>query len=105
MEINMIDLGFTQVDSVVFFAFIFAVVAAILQIFFSFFGHKFFVRILPIFLLLVCAGVLALALLFGFFEGWEAVGILLLAAYVAVLGAICTAMSVICFIIKKVLSI
>ena len=94
----MIDLGFTQIDGVVFFALVFGVLSALAQTLVSFFAKRFIGRITPIILLLL--GALALVVCAFIFEGWSAVGYFLLAAYLAALVALCVLICIVCSIIR-----
>ena len=94
----MINLGFTQIDGVIFFALVFGILSALAQTLVSFLAKRFIGRITPIILLLL--GALALVVCAFIFEGWSAVGYFLLAAYLAALVALCVLICIVCSIIR-----
>lgn len=94
----MIDLGFIEIDGVVFVAMIFGAVCAILQIVLTFTARRFIGRLVLPILLTLGAGALMLCAVLS--DGWTAVGYLLLAAYCAVIDAACVAICTVCSAIR-----
>lgn len=96
------DLQFNQTYNIALFAVLFAMACGLIQIFLSMLGRRLAVRISLILLFAICAAALGSLLAADVFDGWDAVGIMLIMAYSAFVSVFCTMVSVICFIIKKI---
>ena len=97
----MIDLGFIEVDAVVFVALVFGALCAIVQLILTFAARRFIGRLVLPILLTLCAGGLLLTTFLS--DGWSAVGYLLFAAYCAVIDAACILIFAIGSIIRRIM--
>ena len=95
----MINLGFVEIDGIVFFTVAFALACALLEIAVSFLARRFIGRISPIILLFLGAGMMFTASFV--FTDWDAVGYFLLGTYLTVLGTVCVLICAVCSIIRR----
>ena len=97
----MLDLGFIEIDGIVFVTFIVGALCAIVQLILTFAARRFIGRLVLPILLTLCAGGLLLSAFLS--DGWSAVGYILFAAYCAVIDAACILIFAIGSIIRRIM--